>query len=176
MCYRERVAKKKERSDAYSSFPPTVNDLAAILLPLLEDRGRPSLRNVDSVHVAARLNAEARARASGWQTFDSRHVDVLARVELEAGLCRVNLEVDLGVWVVGGDDLLEGRGARVERDGLRVGVDHEAVVNIGFFFAEGERGVGLHTGVFFDGTSWDTTVVDDLVLIRNQGDFGASNG
>ena len=154
-------------------LPAPVDSLAAISLPLLQRNHRPPLLLVDRVDISAGLDAHAAPGAPGRQAIHLRHVDEGTCVELECGLGAEGLEVDLGVGVVEGDELVEGLRACVQLDAARVVVDDEAVVRLGGFGAQGELFVGVEFGVRFDGACGDGVVVDDLVQVAGEGHLSA---
>jgi len=156
--------------------PATVYDLSAVLLTLLENHHRLVFWNVDGVDVAAGFDAEASAGASGGKVTNGRYVDVFTGVELEGRFRRVYFEVDLGLWVVERRKLLQGRRASVDGNAAGVCVGHKAVVNIGLFLAQGEGLLGADTGVFLDGSSGNTSVIHDLVLVCDEVDFSSGDG
>lgn len=152
-------------------------------MSLLQNNLIPPLRHIHRIHIPARLHTESAPRASRRDldtpilSFDLRDIDELPRVELERGLRAQDVEVDLGVWVVCGDELRERRGARVEGHGGLGGVGDEAVVDLGLSGAERE---GLIRGYACEGGSLrgggDSTVVEEEVGVGGEGDFGAGDG
>lgn len=151
--------------------PSAIDNLAPVLLTLLQHHLRLVLRDVNRIDIPTRLNTESRPRSSRRESIHSRHINILSRVKLESRLRGRNLEMDLRVRVVERGDLLERLVAGVDGDAGRVRVDDEAVVDIGFLLVEREGLVGGYAGVGFDGACGDAAVVDDLVFVGDESDL-----
>lgn len=104
---------------------------------------------------------------------------MLARVELEGGLGAPDLEVDAAVRVARGDEPVERGAARVDGHGAGgLGVQHEAVVDVGLGVAEDEGRVGaaLELGVGRGARGGDAVGVDGEVGVGGDADLGAGDG
>lgn len=152
-----------------SLLPRLVHDTRAVCLALLQQRLGLPLRHVERIDITARFDAEAAPRLPRGGASHGGHIDVLAGVELERGLCAVDLEVDAGRRVVGGDEPRQGPGAGVERDGGGGGgvlVEDEAVVDVGLGGAQREGLLALELGVGGRlGRRGDAAVVDGEVRV-----------
>lgn len=146
-------------------LPSLVHNACPICLPLLQQRLALPLRHVERINVPTRLNAEAAARRPRRGAAHGRHVDVLARVELVGRLGAVDLQVDAGGRVAGGDEPREGPAAGVEGHGGRGGVvDDEAVVHVRLGGAQREGLLALDPRVGRRlGRGRDAAVVDGEV-------------
>lgn len=144
-------------------------------MSLLENHLRLVLRDVDGVDVTTGLDTEAGARSPSRQVVYGWDINVLAGVELEAWLGGVDLEVDLALRVVRGNELLKGRRPRVDGDVATVGVGDEAVVDVGLLLTEREGLARADARVLLGGSGWDAAVIDHLVFVGDQGDLSASN-
>lgn len=88
----------------------------------------------------------------------------------------MDLQVDFGVRMVEGGDFLTRQGTRVDGNGLLVGGDDKAVVDVGLLFAQSESLAGTDIGVFLNGTGRDAPIVDYLVLVGEQSSLRSSDG
>lgn len=114
-------------------LPSLVHNPRAVCLPLLDKHLILPLRYINSIHPPTWLDTESSPCTPRRRPIDSRHIDILARVKLERRLGTVHLEVDLAVWVVRRDELVQGRSARVDGDGAGVlWVEDKDVVDVGF--------------------------------------------
>ena len=156
-------------------MPAAVHNLGAILFTFLEYHHRLVLGNVDGVYISTGLDAEARTGGPGRQVSHGGYINVFSRVKLECWLGRMDFEVDLGLRVVERGQLLHGQRARVKRYTAGVRVDNKAVINVGLLIAKREGLVGSNAGVVLDGPCRYASLVDDLVLVGDEGDFCAGD-
>lgn len=84
--------------------------------------------------------------------------------------------MDLGVWVVERGLGCQRRGTGVDGHAAGVGVEDEAVIDVRFFFAEGEGFVCCYAWIFLNGACGNAAGVDDLVFVCCEGDFCADDG
>lgn len=102
---------------------------------------------------------------------------MFSRVDLKCGVRRENIEVHLRCGVVEARASLKRRQTRIRRDGGRVGVQHETVINVGLCEAKGEGGVCSDTRVWFDSRrQWNTSGVDREVIGSWEDDPSAGDG
>jgi hypothetical protein len=116
-------------------MPAPVNNLAPVLLALLQSHLRFLFRHVDRIDVSSRLDTESSAGATSREAFDCRDIDVLASVELERWLCTGDLQMNLAFWVIERRKFLYRSRAGVDWDVLRVFINNEAMVNVWFLLS-----------------------------------------
>lgn len=105
------------------AFPGLKNNLAPVGLALLDHGHTLPFAYVGRIDISTRLNAESRAGApSRGPVRTSFNIQILARVKLERGVGREDVEVQLCGWVEEARAILKWRLARVWGDGRRVGV------------------------------------------------------
>lgn len=158
--------------------PPLVHDPRPIRLALLHQTHALPLRHIRRIHPPSRLTAEPAPLAPGGHIPHGVHINPMARVELERGLRAGHLEMQLRVRVVRVQVHAQGLLARVQRDGLGVGDHGEAVVHVGAGVGarEDELLGGVEARVGRGTTRGDGGGVDGKVLVRGEGDLGASEG
>ena len=154
-------------------LPRAVHDAAAVRLALLQQHLALPLVPVARVAPPTGFDAEAAAGTARGHAGHLGHVDVLARVELERGLGAEDLEVDLGLGVLGANELGQRRSAGVNGDVVGRLVDDEAVVDIRLLRAQGKRLVALQLAERRRAAGRDATVIDGQVAVRGEGDNGA---
>lgn len=158
------------------SLPAPVDRAATEKLALLERDHRSPFLFVDRIDISACFNAHAATRTSGRLAIHLWDIDLRAAVELECRLGTERLEVELSVWVVKADELVQRFGTRVNLDTGWVVVDNEAVVGLGSFGAKCELLIGVEFRVGFNSTCGNVLVVNDLVEVARQGYACAFDG
>jgi hypothetical protein len=149
-------------------LPRLVGHLRAIDLPLLQQSHLAPLRHVWRVDVATGLDAETRALATGRYAVDGGHVDAGAGVELKGRLSAIDLEMELGIGVVELAEELQRLRARVQRYFGGIGLDQEAVVDVGLVGAQNKGLVSLDLLVWPNVAMGDPGVVERYALIGRQ--------
>lgn len=157
----------------YLCFPGLIYRLLSKDLPLLQQAHAAPLLDARGIDVTTRFDAKAGAFVARRIFADSWDVNVFARVVLKGRFRAVNFEMDAGRRVAGGDEFVEGSGSCVEWDRGRIGIDDEAVVDVGLSLSQCEGFGDVGCRVWGNVSERDTGVVDGLVLRRSQLDLSA---
>jgi hypothetical protein len=155
--------------------PSPVYSAAPIHLSLFKEDLSLPLLHIRRINKPARLNAEPAPGSSSRHSIHSRDIDILPGVKLESRVGAVDLEMDAAARMVGGDEVFEGPGARVDGAGVRRRVEDEAVVYVGLGDAEGEGLARADAGVVCWEPGWDAAFVDGEIEACAEGDIGVCN-